>query len=216
MLPSAWLRSLSPAVRLRVVAAAFAIVVTIVGFAACVGCGKRPAGGEDATSARGVASVAPKQGAGADASAVTLRDPLVWQNAKDGEVEDLATLAAHEGAAGLVEATSETTLRPTAIRAMGYARGWAQLPFLAKVASGKDEEEARLALDATLELSLRPRRAEDPEDAEELGEGCGGLLALARDVKGARPRRVAAIRALRMMPCPPADTKEIPTDLDTK
>ena len=100
---------------------------------------------------------------------------------------------------------------------MGYARGWAQLPFLVKTAAAKDDDEARVALDAVLELATRPRRAEDPEDASELREGCDALTALARDTKRPRPRRVAAVRALRMMTCPPLDAGEaLPNDVDTK
>jgi hypothetical protein len=63
------------------------------------------------------------------------------------------------------------------------------------------------------ELAARPRRSEDVEDVEELREGCQKLGALARDVAKAKERRIGAIRALRMMPCP---TLELPGDLDAK
>jgi hypothetical protein len=152
-----------------------------------------------------------ERAAGVDARPA--RDPQMWAAAKDGDVEDLATLAVHEGAMGLVEAASDAELRPTALRAMAHARGWAQLPYLSAVASGKDDAEARLALDSILDLAARPRRSEDPEDASELGEGCEKLVALARAADGQRTRRIAAIRALRMMPCPKAD---LPTDLDAR
>ncbi|MBX3204114.1 MAG: hypothetical protein KF764_03545 [Labilithrix sp.] len=186
-------------------------------FATCGGCGKRlPAGGA-ATAAKHAGGDAAAPASAAREDAADLRDPRMWESAKDGELEDLATLAAHEGAIGLVEATTDPALRPTAIRAMAYARGWAHLPYLAKAAGGKNDDEARLALESTVELAARPRRAEDPEDADELREGCEGLVGLARDASRPRPRRVLAIRALRMMPCPPFEGGEgLPSDVDAK
>jgi hypothetical protein len=112
-----------------------------------------------------------------------------------------------------MEAASEGELRPTALRAMGFARGWAQLPFLAAAAAGKNEDEARLALASVLELAARPRRSEDVEDVEELGDGCAKLLGLARETSQPRERRTGALRALRMLPCP---KQELPADLDAK
>jgi hypothetical protein len=214
----AFVRGLDP--RVAAVAIVF-LLFAVALFAACGGCDRRAANPNDAAnpSASGSSSSASSSSKSAPPlmlDAASLRDPLLWGNATSGELEDLASLASHEGAMGLVEATTEPTLRPTAIRAMGYARGWAQLPFLAKTAGGKDEEEARLALDATFELAVRQRRAEDPEDAEELALGCEALNTLARDVTKARPRRVGAIRALRMMPCPPSKQGELPTDVDSK
>jgi hypothetical protein len=210
------LRSLDPVVRLRLGLAGGALLTSVITFATCGGCGKLAPGGKDTTVAALPGAVDGGRSV-LEVDAAALRDPLLWSNAKDGDSEDLATLAAHEGAMGLVEATTEASLRPTAIRAMGYARGWAQLPFLGKASTGNDDDEARLALDATLELAARPRRSEDPEDAEELREGCDLLGALARDVARPRPRRIAAVRALRMMPCPPRKAgDELPTDVDAK
>jgi hypothetical protein len=143
----------------------------------------------------------------------------MWTNAREGTVEDLASLATHEGAAGLIEAAAETELRRTALRAMGYARGWAQLPYLARTAAAPDEEEAKIALESTVELAARPRNAEDVEDADELREGCEKLGALARDTARARDRRIVALRALRMMPCPRQSGEagqDLPTDLDAR
>lgn len=137
----------------------------------------------------------------------------MWASARDGTTEDLASLATHEGAAGLVEAAAEPALRTTAIRAMGYAYGWAQLPFLIGTATADDDAESRMALESVLELAARPRRSEDVEDESELSEGCGKLLALARDLNRGRDRRIPAIKALRMMPCPKS---ELPTDLDAR
>ena len=190
-------------------------------FATCGGCGHAPPG--STTSAASSSSAASAGDASAPVPArrdevdASQHDPLLWEHAKTGEAEDLSSLAAHEGAVGLIEvASSDATLKPTALRAMGFARGWAQLPFLVKIASGKSDDEAKLALDATIELAARVRRAEDPEDAEELREGCDGLDKLARDAKSPRVRRVSAIRALRMMPCPPSPVGELPSDVDAK
>lgn len=195
-------------------AAGAAVACGLALFASCGGCGRSGTGNGPSAAggpaASGSASVS-ERAAGVDARPV--RDPQMWAAAKDGEVEDLATLAVHEGAAGLVEAASDADLRPTAIRAMAHARGWAQLPYLSGVASGKDDAEAKLALDSILDLAARPRRSEDPEDASELADGCEKLVGLARAADGERARRIAAIRALRMMPCPKAD---LPTDLDAR
>ncbi len=197
---------------MRLALAGAVLLLGIGTFAACGGCGRRAEGKSGDIPAAGRASGDAVLAADAP-DAATLRDPLLWGNAKEGDVEDLATLAVHEGAMGLVEASSEPALRKAALRAMGYARGWAQLPFLARVASDKDDAEAAVALDAAIELAARPRRSEDPEDSDELKEGCEALGGLARDAKRPRPRRIAAIRALRMLPCP---KMELPTDLDAK
>lgn len=206
--------ALSPRARLALGGGAVALVVAT--FAACGACGKRVPEGEAP-----IAKQAPTDGgrtvaAAAAVDAAALREPLMWEHARSTEVEDLAALAAHEGSAGLAEAASDPLLRPVAIRAMGYARGWSQVPLLAKIGAGKDDEEAGLALEAVVELAMRPRRAEDAEDAEELREGCKGLLDLARDEKKARTRRVLAVRALRGMPCPPETAGALPRDVDAK
>jgi hypothetical protein len=216
--PSTWRtawRDLDARARLRIGLAGSAVLAAVLTFAACGGCGKRaPAGG---AASAGQASSSSSSGGSLEADAAVQNVPLLWSSAKEGEAEDLAALAAHEGALGLVEAAGDAALRSTAIRAMGYAHGWAQLPFLAKTASGKDDDEARLALDASLELAIRPRTSEDPEDADELREGCESLVALARDSARPRPRRVAAARVLRMIPCPPRKAgEELPSDLDAK
>jgi hypothetical protein len=179
-------------------------------FATCGGCRRSgPASGDTALPA----TDPEPDGATPKAARPPPRDPLLWANAKDGDPEDLATLATHEGAAGLVEAAADPELRLIAIRALAYAPGFSQLPFLARVAKGASADEAREALDAVVDLAARPRTSEDPEDAPELDEGCKELAALARDPKGERARRVPTIRALRMLPCPAMD---IPTDLDAR
>ncbi|MDB4945331.1 MAG: hypothetical protein JWP97_4865 [Labilithrix sp.] len=179
-------------------------------FGACSACGKG-SGGATAPSASAAfvnrTEVAPEAGPAA------VRDVAMWTSAREGAAEDLASLATHEGAAGLVEAAGEPSLHATALRAMAYAPGWAQLPYLAGAAAGKGDDDARLALASIGELAARPRRSEDVEDVEELGEGCEKLGALARDTAGVRERRVSALGALRMLPCP---RQELPTDLDAR
>jgi hypothetical protein len=142
---------------------------------------------------------------------------LLWARAKDGEVEDLARLAQREGSVGLAEASSQAERRLTAIRAMAYVEGAEALPWLANVATSGNEEEAGAALESVLTIASRPRAAVDPEDAVELREGCDKLLALAKDAKATRARRVASVSALRMLAergC--VDKKEIPADLDAR
>ena len=211
-------RNLEPRVRFRLMLALFASLAAMATFAACGGCGKRMPAGEVTAAAHAAGdAAAAASGALVDADAFAVANRLMWSGAEDGECEDLAALAVHEGAMGLVEATSIPELRETALKAMGYAAGFAQLPFLAKVAGGKNDDEARLALAATVELAARPRRAEDVEDADELREGCEGLFALARDKARPKWRRASAVRALRMMPCPPSLSDEgLPSDVDAK
>lgn len=194
------------------IAAGAATAAAVALFATCGACG-RSGGGAHGPAAGGSAP-AGERAAAADAR--PRADTVMWTAAKDGDAEDLATLAVHEGAVGLVEAASDPELRPTAIGAMAYARGWAQLPFLAGLATGKDDGEAKLALSAIVTLAARPRRAEDPEDAAELAAGCEQLVVLARGPAGARARRIEALRALRMMPCPGVTPESLPTDLDAR
>ena len=192
--------------------ATVACVASVV--AACSACGKGGgAGGTDVAAGTSSAPTISRTSFPPEAGAAMVRDVAMWTSAREGQTEDLASLATHEGAAGLVEAAADPELRKTALRAMGFARGWAQLPYLARTASEPDDEEARLALDSAVELSARRRTAEDVEDATELREGCERLGALARDAERPRERRVLALRALRMMPCP---KQELPADLDAR
>ena len=145
------------------------------------------------------------------------REAGLWARAKDGEGDDVARLADYEGSAGLVERASSPDLRATAIRAAGDCRDFGALPWLASVAADVDDESAMAALDSVAELASQRRRSVDPEDASELRDGCDRLLALAKDTGRARPRRVVAIRALRMLVdrgC--VDATQIPTDVDAK
>jgi hypothetical protein len=180
---------------------------------ACSSCGKTPTGDPNVASGTSSAPVVNRTSVPPDAGPIAVRDVAMWTSARGGQTEDLASLATHEGAIGLVEAAGDPDLRPTALRAMGYARGWAQLPYLARTAAGGDDEPAKIALEATVELAARQRRSEDVEDEAELRDGCEGLGALARDTATTKERRVLALRALRMMPCP---KQELPTDLDAR
>ena len=192
--------------------ATVACVASVV--AACSACGKGGgAGGTDVAAGTSSVPAISRTSFPPEAGAAMVRDVAMWTSAREGQTEDLASLATHEGAAGLVEAAADPELRKTALRAMGFARGWAQLPYLARTASEPDDEEARLALASAVELSARRRTTEDVEDATELREGCEKLGALARDAERARERRVLALRALRMMPCP---KQELPADLDAR
>ena len=115
------------------------------------------------------------------------RERAQWEAAKDGEPEELMRLEDLVGCAGLQKrARAEPRLGGKAVRAMRYCSDCSELPWLAAVAAGADEAEARAALESVAELAARPRRATDPEDAQELHDGCAALLALAR--AGARPR----------------------------
>ena len=193
-------------------AATLAFVASVA--TACSACGKSPTGDPNVAAGKAGVPLVSRTSFPPEAGPAAVRDVAMWTSARDGQLEDLASLATHEGAAGLVEAASDPELRKTALRAMAFARGWAHLPYLALVATQPDDDEARLALDSTVELSARRRTAEDVEDAAELREGCEKLVALARDrEQQARERRILALRALRMLPCP---KQELPVDLDAR
>ena len=157
-------------------------------------------------------------------AAVVAPDPVLeelWTRAKGGDADDLARLADREGESGLAErGRSDPAARMAAIRAMAFAPepgAFGGLPFLAEAARGTDEPQAQAALESAIDLAARPRRAVDPEDAAEMKAGCDSMLALAKDVKAPRARRVNAIRALRMLAdrgC--VDPAALPTDLDAR
>ena len=116
------------------------------------------------------------------------REAAQWAAAEGKEVdpEELARLADLVGCEGLRERADVPALRPTALRAMQYCRDFSELPWLAEVATTGSDDEAKEALEAVVELAARPRRATDPEDADELHTGCGALLELARGRSGRR------------------------------
>jgi hypothetical protein len=145
------------------------------------------------------------------------REAAQWGEALQGDPEELMRLADLVGCVGLRERASRPEFRATAIRAMEYCPDYSGLPWLAELAAAKNDVEARTALEAIDELAARPRRATDPEDADELHVGCGSLLALARSTSRPKERRVLAVRALRMLAergC--VRRADIPTDVDAK
>jgi hypothetical protein len=161
-----------------------------------------------------VDAASPLVAAGTDAP----REAL-WVDARSGEGGDLARLADHEGVDGLIaRAGGEPEWRLVALRAMAFAPepgAFAGLPWLAEAARAPEPVAADAALDSAIDLSARPRRALDPEDAAEMKAGCDALLSLATDANAQRGRRVKALRALRMLVdrgC--VDPARLPTDLD--
>jgi hypothetical protein len=146
------------------------------------------------------------------------RERAQWAAAKEGDPEELMRLADLTGCEGLRErAVGNVELRAVALQAMQYCGDFAELPWLAQVGAGPSEADARQALEAIFQLAARRRKATDPEDAEELHEGCGSLLAIARDGSQPRERRVLAVRALRMLAergC--VKRGDIPAELDAR
>jgi hypothetical protein len=205
------------------------LVAVALGCAALVSCGKSTAPSASTPSAglsdgaAGVGSaVAPSGGEDGGVAPMDAREAAAWAaasagGAQDGDPEELARLAGLVGCEGLRERADRVELRGTALRAMQFCGDFSELPWLAQVATTGSDEDARAALDAAVELAARPRRAADPEDAEELHVGCGALLDLARSAERPRERRVLAIRALRMLSergC--VKRGEIPTELDAR
>ena len=138
-----------------------------------------------------------------------------WARANDGEPEELMRLADLVGCEGLRERAGGAALRTTAIRAMRYCGDFSELPWLAQVAATGEDVDAKASVESIVELSARPRRATDPDDAVELHVGCAALLDLARSTDWPKERRIEAVRALRMLSergC--VKRSEIPTDLD--
>lgn len=206
--------------RRRRVAAALAarVLVTRVGFATvfaagvlCAACGKRE-GSASALALSGGETAADE----AHPEPMGPREADAWAHAKDGDDEDRMRLADLVGCVGLRERGGDAQWRATAVHAMAYCGDFSELPWLVSFGTGSDP----LAVDAlqtVVDLAARPRRATDPEDAEELGEGCRALLTFARDTHGPKARRVVAVRALRMLSergC--VKGADIPTDLDAK
>jgi hypothetical protein len=185
-------------------------VLLLASTAACNTCGGSAAGGDGGVLAQ-------------DASEPVVhleRSPeaeRLWAEAKDGDENELSRLAHVEGAAGLVERAPDPAYRRTALRAMAYADGFAQLPTLGDAAAKGPPDEAQVAAESAAILAARVRRQVDPEDADELKTGCAALLVAAKDLGRPRPVRLSAIRALRMLvEHQGVAAADIPTDLDPK
>ena len=200
------------------------VVAVVLSGLASVNCGKSTAPSASLPTAR------PREGGAADPAAplsvedagpspMDAREAAAWAaaGATDRDPEDLARLADLVGCQGLRERADQAGLRGTAIRAMEFCGDFSELPWLAQLGTAGSDDDARAALDAVVELSAMPRRATDPEDADELHLGCGALLDLARGAQRPRERRVLAIRALRMLSergC--VKRGDIPTELDAR
>ncbi len=186
-----------------------------MGLFAAVHCGR---GTPPTASAEALNGASSASGDGRSAPApMDAREADAWTRAREGDDEDRMRLADLVGCTGLRERADDKSLRITAVRAMAHCPDFSELPWLVGVGASEGDAESLEALDAVIEQAARPRRARDPEDGDELGEGCTQLLALARDTSAARPRRVVAIRALRMLVdtgC--VKTSDIPGDLDAK
>jgi hypothetical protein len=186
-------------------------VVLLVGATACNTCGGGGSGSDG--------GVAEAQDA-AEPVVHLERSPeaeRLWAEAKEGDENELSRLAHVEGAAGLVERAADPAYRRTALRAMAYADGFAQLPTLGDAAAKGAPDEAQVAAESAAILAARVRRQVDPEDAEELKLGCAALLVAAKDLGRPRPVRLSAIRALRMLvEHHGVAAADIPTDLDAK
>jgi hypothetical protein len=186
--------------------------------ALAIACGKSTPPGAAVTSPGTSGAGAPEgSDGGAAVEPMGPREAAAWAEADGGDAEELMRLADLVGCTGLRERGADAALRAVAIRAMAYCPDFGELPWLARIAADGSDADAVAALDSVIELAARPRRATDPEDAEELHAGCAGLLALARATDRPRERRVRAIRSLRMLSergC--VKRAEIPTDLDAK
>ena len=196
-------------------ATGLARALVVLACAACA-CGKGSGGATPAasSSARGGSdAMVARTDAGPPAEDPRLTD--LWTRAESGDVDDLTRLYARVGSDALVEASISPARRLTAIRALAYADDFTALCFLVAVGTTGTDEEASAALGSVAVAAAAPRRAIDPEDALEIHDGCVRLLALARDRTRPAPRRVLAIRALRLLAdrgwIAPGD---VPTDLD--
>lgn len=139
----------------------------------------------------------------------------LWGRAQgpDATEEDLMRLASTEGPVGLGEHATDKATRLLAARAMAHTRGLAGLPWLADACASEDAELAKEAALSATALAAHGRDQNDPEDADEMREGCTKLLAVAKDGKPSREVRVGAVRTLRLLSdrgCVKAD--EIPKD----
>lgn len=173
-----------------------------------------PAASSGAVAAAGAGTAAALED---DAGPMDAREAEAWARAQDAGEDDDVRLTELVGCEGLRERAGDPRLRPTALRAMANCPDFSELPWLAEVGTTGGDAEALVALDAVVEQAARVRRATDPEDADELHAGCGQLMALASAKDRPAPRRVRAIRALRMLSergC--VKRAEIPADLDAK
>ena len=113
----------------------------------------------------------------------------LWARANDedgGTEDDLARLARREGVAGLIERGAHPAWRRAAARALGQTRGFSALAWLAEVGASDDDGDAIAALESAVDLAAQPRRATDPDDAEEIRAGCDKLGSIANTERRSR------------------------------
>jgi hypothetical protein len=196
--------------------ASVAALSTVFVDAALIGCTRRAASAERGASESSGETDPPLPGA--NGPPTDPRERQAWAQAEDGGEDERMRLADLVGCDGLRERAANAYLRSTAIRAMAYCPDLSDLAWLASVARSSDDAAERTeALEVVVEQAAQPRRATDPDDAVELGEGCRTLVALARASGQPRSERVLAVRALRMLVdrgC--AKKSDIPADLDAK
>ena len=142
----------------------------------------------------------------------------LWTRAKDGDDDEVARLAQKEGAHGLEERAASPQYRVTALRAMAFTPGFSSFATIGGAAEKGTDEEAKAAVESADAIAARKREQVDPEDDDELAVGCASLLAAAKNTQRARPIRIGAVRALRMLVDRPKCSRpsEIPTDVDAK
>jgi hypothetical protein len=171
-----------------------------------------------ASAAAGEAAVIAEAPAADAAVVIDESEQAAWNEAADGgDPAELLRIARRLSCEDLRARASLAGLRLLAVRAMAYCPDFTELPWLAETATTGPDDVAGEALDSILEQAARPRRAVDPEDAEELRAGCTALLALARAQDRPRIRRIRAVAALRMLSergC--VSRADIPSDVDAK
>jgi hypothetical protein len=186
-----------PGLALRRASVVVPALLALWGLAAVAHCGRATSNASAAAAAvrdAAVDALDPEAGEPMDS-----REAEQWARARTGDEDERIRLAALVGCTGLRERASDPALRRTAILAMAHCPDFSELPWLVDVGTGAHDDEALDALEAVVDQAARVRRATDPEDADDLHAGCGALLSLARTPAVSRPRRVRAVRALRML-----------------
>jgi hypothetical protein len=143
------------------------------------------------------------------------RDTVVWEGARQGDPDEVTRLYHYEGVARLLERGGRKPDRMAVIAALAHAPDFTPFPWLADQAASGDDKEAVSALDSMVTLATRVRTTNDPEDADDLHDGCIRTLELARSSRQPKERRAAAVGILRMLVdrgCVKAE--DIPTELD--
>lgn len=186
-----------------------------VAIAVCiVACGRTSPTANAPDSSKPVPStVAASDGGEGPREAHEAMDEL-WSRAAEGAEEDVIRLARTLGPTGLADGATTKETNRLAAKAMAYTEGLAGLAWLADKAAGEDTELALEAAESAVRLAARGRDQNDPEDVEEMREGCKKLLAVSKG-SAPKPLKIKAIRAMRLL----ADrgcqkVEDIPKDFD--